>query len=104
MTSRDRQRDVQQKELLEEALAEFLRKHPGLREWNERRPRAQSEAALPKIKIFRDRCPRDGRYPSPMAAASTTFSPGNENHCGSQFGTLASFDPPNGIIYILLLY
>lgn len=39
MTSRDRQRDVQEKDLLEAALAEFVRKHPGLREWNERRHR-----------------------------------------------------------------
>jgi hypothetical protein len=39
MTSRDRQRDVREKDFLESALAEFLRKHPGLREWNERRHR-----------------------------------------------------------------
>lgn len=39
MTSRDRQRDVREKEMLENSLAEFLRKHPGLREWNERRHR-----------------------------------------------------------------
>jgi hypothetical protein len=39
MTSRDRQRDTQEKDALESALADFLRKHPGLREWNERRHR-----------------------------------------------------------------
>jgi hypothetical protein len=39
MTCRDRQREVEEKDLLEAALAEFLRKHPGLREWNERRHR-----------------------------------------------------------------
>lgn len=44
MTSRDRQRDVQEKDLLETALADFLRKHPGLREWNERRHRETVEA------------------------------------------------------------
>jgi hypothetical protein len=43
MTSRDRQRDVEEKELLESALAEFVRKHPGLREWNERRHRETVE-------------------------------------------------------------
>ncbi len=43
MTSRDRQRDVQEKDFLESALAEFLRKHPGLREWNERRHRETVE-------------------------------------------------------------
>lgn len=43
MTSRDRQRDVQEKDFLETALAEFVRKHPGLREWNERRHRETVE-------------------------------------------------------------
>jgi hypothetical protein len=43
MTSRDRQRDVQEKDFLESALAEFVRKHPGLREWNERRHRETVE-------------------------------------------------------------
>jgi hypothetical protein len=43
MTSRDRQRDVEEKELLESALAAFIRKHPGLREWNERRHRETVE-------------------------------------------------------------
>jgi hypothetical protein len=43
MTSRDRQRDVEEKDLLESALAAFLRKHPGLREWNERRHRETVE-------------------------------------------------------------
>jgi hypothetical protein len=43
MTSRDRQRDVQEKDFLESELAEFLRKHPGLREWNERRHRETIE-------------------------------------------------------------
>jgi len=37
MTSRDRTREVAEKKRLEDALAEFLRKHAGLREWNERR-------------------------------------------------------------------
>ena len=46
MTSRDRQRDVQEKALLEVALAEFLRKHPGLREWNERRHREWTDEKL----------------------------------------------------------
>lgn len=39
MTSRDRQRDVEEKDLLESALAEFIKKHEGLRQWNERRHR-----------------------------------------------------------------
>jgi hypothetical protein len=43
MTCRDRQRDVEEKDLLESALAVFLRKHPGLREWNERRHRETVE-------------------------------------------------------------
>lgn len=43
MTSRDRQRDVQEKDFLESALAEFVRKHPGLREWNDRRHRETVE-------------------------------------------------------------
>ena len=43
MTSRDRQRDVQEKDFLESALADFLHKHPGLREWNERRHRETVE-------------------------------------------------------------
>jgi hypothetical protein len=37
MTSRDRTRETAEKRLIEDALAEFLRKHPGLRQWNERR-------------------------------------------------------------------
>jgi hypothetical protein len=43
MASRDRQRDVEEKDLLESALAEFIRKHPGLRDWNERRHREMVE-------------------------------------------------------------
>lgn len=43
MTSRDRQRDVEEKDLLESALADFIRKHPGLRDWNERRHRETVE-------------------------------------------------------------
>jgi hypothetical protein len=43
MASRDRQRDVEEKDLLESALADFIRKHPGLRDWNERRHREMVE-------------------------------------------------------------
>jgi hypothetical protein len=43
MTSRDRQRDVEEKELLEAALSEFIKKHEGLRQWNERRHRESVE-------------------------------------------------------------
>jgi hypothetical protein len=43
MTSRDRQRDVEEKELLESALADFIKKHEGLRQWNERRHRESVE-------------------------------------------------------------
>ena len=43
MTSRDRTRDVEEKDLLESSLAEFVRKHPGLRDWNERRHRETVE-------------------------------------------------------------
>lgn len=43
MASRDRQRDVEEKDLLESALANFVRKHPGLRDWNERRHRETVE-------------------------------------------------------------
>ncbi len=43
MTSRDRQRDVEEKDLLESALAEFIKKHPGLRQWNELRHRESVE-------------------------------------------------------------
>jgi hypothetical protein len=46
MTSRDRQRDVQEKDYLETSLAEFLRKHPGLRDWNERRHREWTDEKL----------------------------------------------------------
>lgn len=46
MTSRDRQRDVQEKGVLEDALAGFLRKHQGLREWNERRHREWTDEKL----------------------------------------------------------
>jgi hypothetical protein len=46
MTSRDRQRDVQEKDFLESALAEFVRKHPGLRDWNERRHREWTDEKL----------------------------------------------------------
>jgi hypothetical protein len=37
MTSRDRTREVAEKRLIEDTLAAFLRKHTGLRQWNERR-------------------------------------------------------------------
>lgn len=37
MTSRDRTREVAEKRMIEDTLADFLRKHPGLRNWNERR-------------------------------------------------------------------
>lgn len=37
MTSRDRTREIEEKKLIEEALASFLKKHQGLREANEKR-------------------------------------------------------------------
>jgi hypothetical protein len=46
MPSRDRQRDVHEKNLIEKALAEFLKSHQGLREWNDRRHREVIEKKL----------------------------------------------------------
>ncbi len=46
MTSRDRKRDVEEVRLLEDALAEFVRAHEGLKYWNERRHREWTEEKL----------------------------------------------------------